>query len=357
MKKRILLFSKYSKLGASSRMRTINYISYLENNGYEVILRPLFEDDYITTMYQRGGKSKRIAFRAYVKRFMDLRLILRVDLVWIEKELFPYFPPLIEYLLNVINVKYIVDYDDAIFHNYDRSNNRMVRLTLKNKIESVMRNATLVVCGNSYLEARAKVAGSHNIEIIPTVVDIKSYHVVSEGRPLRIGWIGTPSTQKYLLEIRDEIVYLCLKYNCELFVVGGNDLLLDAFSTINVLINDWSEITESELISKIHIGIMPLPDAPFERGKCGYKLIQYMASGKPVVASDVGVNREIISLNNCGFLVNDKQDWITQLSKLIESEKLRTDMGTRGRKTVNDSYCYDVSKPRLLDLINETLSQ
>ena len=173
--KKILLLSKYTRMGARSRLRTIQYIPYLERNGYKVTQQSLFDDDYLKSLYLKNKTSKLHVFSLFIKRIYTLLKVKKFDLLWIEKELFPYFPAWFEFFLKKIGIKYIVDYDDAIFHNYDLSNNKIIKSVLGNKIDLVMKNSALVIAGNNYLAERAKIAGVNNIHIIPTVVDRERY--------------------------------------------------------------------------------------------------------------------------------------------------------------------------------------
>ncbi len=346
----VLLFSRYSRLGASSRLRFYQYLPYLKQNGIAVEVAPLFGDDYIKNLYFGKGKHPTVVLGAYFRRIKDLLRFRHFNLVWIEKELFPFLPAWGESLLNAFGIPYIVDYDDAIFHNYDLHPNKLVRFLLSNKINNIMKQAAVVVVGNNYLGERAYCAGAKRIEPIPTVVDLKRYSVVPkwDRSPFTIGWIGSPATSKYIHLVKPALSDVCKNGNAKVVLVGAGSIMLN---DVPVEIKPWTEESEVEDIQTFDVGVMPLSDEPWERGKCGYKLIQYMACGKPVVASPVGVNQQIVDHGINGFLAGDVTEWVAALKQLRDNVSLRYDMGYAGRRKVEEQYCIQVTAPRLVDIM------
>ena len=195
---RILYFTKYSSLGASSRLRSIQYFHLLETNGFEVLHFPLFSDKYLRLVYK--GKKTRFLFLffSYMRRFFHLWAIRKKDILFIEKELFPYIPAWFEMALNRLGFKYYVDYDDAIFHNYDLNPNKIIRRILQHKIDIVMKNSKCVFAGNEYLAERARKSGAKRIQKLPTVIDTEKYYKIkaSNNPNFILGWVGSPSTFK-----------------------------------------------------------------------------------------------------------------------------------------------------------------
>ncbi|MDN3389545.1 glycosyltransferase family 4 protein [Pseudoalteromonas sp. APC 3691] len=351
---KILLLSKYSRKGASSRLRTIQYISYLESKGINIKVKSFFNDEYLEKLYAENKVSLVTLLYYYLKRLYSIFTVFQYDAVWVEKELFLYFPALFERLLSKLGVRYIVDYDDAIFHNYDMSKSKFIRYFLSYKIDVVMRNAHTVIAGNDYLATRAKKAGAKNIIIIPTVVDIERYSQKSEinSDKLTIGWIGSPSTQKYVVNIKSALIELSKAFDITINLVGASESVVNELMELNVIIETWSEKTEVSSIKKMDIGIMPLEDGPWEKGKCGYKLIQYMACGVPVVASPVGVNINIVNNSMCGLLANTTIDWTNALKELIEDKKKRELFGFNGRKAVENTYSTNAQQEKLLNALS-----
>jgi len=348
--KRILLLSRYSRLGASSRIRSYQYLPYLEVHGFRVTVAPLFDDNYLKSLYAGKGSALGSILGGYFRRVCYLINIRRYDLIWIEKELFPFLPAWGEVLVSYMSIPYVVDYDDAIFHRYDLHPNKMVRFLLGRKIDQVMQRAALVIVGNSYLAERARQAGAKRVELLPSVVDLSRYPLTPQSRnPIfTIGWIGSPVTASYLNTVRPALAEVCKGGKGRVVLVGAGPIDLH---NVPVEIRPWSEETEVADIHSFDVGIMPLPDEPWERGKCGYKLIQYMACGKPVVASPVGVNNQIVEDGINGFRASTTAEWIRALSALRDDPSLRERMGIAGRKKVEMQYCIQVTAPRLASLL------
>ena len=334
---RVLYLTKYSRKAASSRLRSYQYFPYLEEQGFEITVKPLFNDIYLDNLYQ-GKKSIGNVVLCYLKRFFLLFTILKYDKVVIEKELFPYLPAFAERVMAFLNVRYIVDYDDAIFHNYDLSKSKLIRFFLSKKIDKVMKYSGFVIAGNDYLATRAKNAGAKNVIQIPTVIDIDRYHckqLYDNNKPLVIGWIGSPSTFKYIKNIFPALEKV-IQDNTVLLHLIGMSKKNDANSQI--LYIPWEENTEVDYICQFDIGIMPLENTPWELGKCSYKLIQYMGCGIPVVASSIGMNNQVVEDGSNGFLVENEAEWIEKISVLLNDPLLRKTFGKKGRLKVEQEF-------------------
>jgi glycosyltransferase involved in cell wall biosynthesis len=331
-------------------MRTYQYLPIWQTMGIDVQVSPLLRDDYIKRLYAKQTTNWFAVINDYLMQAVRLLSSGKYDLLWIEKELFPNLPAWFEQALSALNIRYVVDYDDAIFHNYD-INLHPIKMLLTDKIDKVMRNSALVVCGNAYLAERAHTAGSRHVEIVPTVVDLDRYAVVkSKIRPvLVIGWIGSPSTVKYLDVVLPALKIVAAEFPLQLRVIGAQF----ASPGLDVDGRSWSEESEASEIQDFDVGIMPLIDSPWERGKCGYKLIQYMACGRPFVASPVGVNREIVEHGINGYLASTVDEWTHAFRTLYSDSQNRLVMGEHGRRSVEKKYCLQVTAPRLVQLFHE----
>lgn len=348
---KVLLLSRYDGLGASSRLRFFQYLPFLFEQGIMVDSHPLFSHEYLQSYYRTGHKSYTEVIQAYLKRLHTCTLLNNYDLIWLEKELFPWGPAIFEQLIHLRKVPYIVDYDDAIHHNYDQHSAWPVRLVLRNKLNELVSRASAITVGNDYLARWACGQGASHVEIVPTVVDLNRYAKRSfygNNTEFRIGWIGSPATAKYIWLVRDTFIRLAQTTPIRLVVVGAN--LHEDFG-VPMECHEWKEETEVSILSTLDAGIMPLPDSPWERGKCGYKLIQYMASGLPIIASPVGVNKEIVEHGVNGFLAANLDEWGDALRTLQSDPMLRESFGCAGRKKVENKYCIQETAPRVAELL------
>lgn len=347
---KIIYLTKYSINGASSRLRSFQYFPLLEKEDIQVTVRPFFDEAYLKNLYSGKKASLGQLLKFYSSRFFTLFTLYKYDRIVIEKELFPYFFSWFEKILFLLNFNYIVDYDDAIFHNYDLNSNKLISFLLKNKIANVMKYSHCVIAGNSYLAKKAKESGAKKVTILPTVIDINRYKIKEDftNSTIVIGWIGTPSTFKYIKKF--EPIFLKLKkiYDVELHIIGAKQ---DSQCNNEIKFIEWSEATEVDLITKFDIGVMPLENTFWELGKCAYKLIQYMGCGIPVVASAVGMNNEVVQNGKNGFLVNDDDEWMQRLCDLIIDKELRISQGSYGRATVTENFNLEKSSAILLSVI------
>lgn len=346
----ILVFSRYYEDGASSRIRFHQYEGLFKKNGFLLTFAPFFSENYIESLYT-GRVSVFDLLLSYLKRMWWLCKVRRYDVVLIEKELFPGLPAIFEYILRLAHIKVVVDFDDATFHTYDQHRFRVVRRLLGNKIASVIRNATSVVVGNGYLREYALRYNSE-VTLIPSVVDDNRYEVRRSrdvDQPVIVGWIGTPKTCLYLKPLMGVFEVLQSRYNVKFVAVGADQNVLET-SVVKVI--PWSDDTEVMSIQQFDVGIMPLFDQPFERGKCGFKLVQYMACAIPVVASPVGVNVDLVESEVNGMLADTEEQWFEALSYLVElsRDELRQ-MGLEGRRRVESWYCVGAQAPRFESVI------
>lgn len=348
----VLLLSRYPRNGSSSRLRFLQFIPALEADGIEVTIKPFFPEDYLTGRYAGRTLSFRKVLTLYMRRLGHVLSARRYDVVWLEGEVFPFLPAWAERLLSLFGARIVVDYDDALFHRYDLSPNPVVKLLLGGKIAVVMRHASVVTVGNEYLGDYARRSGAQRVEFVPTVVDAARYNLTdSREESLTIGWIGTPITMCYLEAIARPLEEACTKYGARLRLVGADESIVRAFNADIVDVIKWSEDTESENMLRIDVGVMPLRDSPWEEGKCGYKLIQYMASGAPVIATHTEANAAIVLRGECGFVIKPGPDcdkgWSEALHALLESPELRFKFGRSGRLAVEEFYSVRAQSPRI----------
>ncbi len=351
---RVLALTRYGALGASSRLRFLQYFPALQSAGMQVEWQALFSDSSLGSLYKRGQHGVGIALAAFAARIQAMRKRRDFNVVWIEKEALPYLPLWLESAL-LSGVPCVLDYDDAVFHNYDQHHFAPMRWIYGSRLDRLMAKATLVICGNQYLADRAQRAGAPWIELLATVIDLERYSVpaitnspVSDG-VLRIVWIGSPTTAQYLQIIAKPLQQLSRCVNFVLRVIGA-ELQMPG---VQVECVPWTESTEVASIADCDVGVMPLQDSPWERGKCGYKLIQYMACDLPVVASPVGVNTEIVKAGVNGYLATSDEEWVAALEMLLTQANLRQSMGKSGPAKVEAQYCIQKTGPKLAELLKQ----
>jgi len=315
-----------------------------------VAVAPLLSDSYLESLYAGRMRPVRSIVGAYASRIRQMAAARSFDLLWIEKELLPWIPYGAERWFLESLPPYVVDFDDAWFHHYDRSRWALVRRLLGSKLDQVMQHAALVTVGNGYLAKRAESTGAPSIAILPTVVDLTRYPTRPErtGALPAVGWIGSPITDHYLNLVGEPLRRMVTGNEIRLCLVGATPSILGDLPADRHV---WREDTETKHIAEFDIGIMPLADTPWERGKCGYKLIQYMACGKPVVASSVGANRDIVEHGVNGFLAETPEEWTSALRRLAADPDLRRRLGAAGRAKVERHYSLAGTAPRLIELL------
>jgi len=346
----VLALGKYGELAASSRQRMVQYRRPLAARGIDVEFEALLSNDYVQSLANERRPSPLLLLHAYMQRINRLVSLRRFDLLWVQNDLLPYVPGFLETSLLRTTVPVVYDCDDATFHSYDRHNNPFVRSLLARKIQPLLRRARAAMCGNEYLKAYVEKYCA-NASVVPTVVDTGVYlsraSRPSSGPPT-IGWVGSASTWIYVKPLIPLLRQLAAarKATIRAVGVGARSKTVPEFEFI-----DWSLATEVHEIQGFDIGIMPLTDDDWSRGKCGYKLIQYMACGLPVVASPVGVNTRIVRHGQNGFLASTEGEWKDALATLLSNPELRASMGEAGRALVENEYSLRGQAPRVAEIL------
>jgi glycosyltransferase involved in cell wall biosynthesis len=350
---KILLLTRYERLGASSRVRFLQYLPALQRQGFEVDVEPLLDNIYVRALY--GGPPVGLGHHAtaYTRRLRALLRRRRYDLIWLEKEALPWVPATIEALLTG-GVPAVVDLDDAWFLRYEQNANPVIRQLMSDKIDAVMRAATIVVAGNDFIAERARQAGARRIEIVPSVIDLDRYPSPvaarpADPRPLIAGWIGIPLNARYLEALAGAL--RAVADRVRLHIVGAGAPA--ALAGLPVETFPWTEDSEISRIDAFDIGLMPLDDTPWERGKCAYKLLQVMAAGKPVIASPVGANRLAVRHEVNGLLAATTEQWTDAFARLAGDPALRRRMGQAARGTVERDYSLAATLPKIAAILRD----
>ncbi len=349
---KVLVLSKYGPLAASPRHRFHAYVGPLADRGIHFHFAPLFGDAYVRQLGKPTANRLLLALKAYLGRLRDITRAGRYDLLLIHCELFPYLPSFAEALLDRGGHPFVLDLDDAIFHQYDSHRLAPVRWLLGDKIASVMRRARAVIAGSPYI---ADYARRHNprVEVIPTVVDTRRYRV-KEGSsdPFTVGWIGSPSTTPHLEHAIPALREAARRAPLRLLTIGAAPR---DWPGLDVEMRPWSEDREVDDLLECDVGIMPLPDEPWARGKCAFKLIQYMACGLPTIASPVGANTSVVTPET-GLLADTHAEWVASIDRLRANPDLRQKLGAAGRRRADASFSVSVHAERIASLLSRAAS-
>ena len=340
---RVLFIVPYPTHGPSNRFRVEQYLPYLERDKISYCIRPFCNKDFYFLLRKRGHYIKKTAYLLIFSfsRLIDILSSPNYDIVFIHREAFPAKGYLFEWLFRVFCRKMIYDFDDAVF------------LKKPIKVRAVMKMADRIIAGNGFLKDYAA-ALNKEVLILPTPIDTDRYRPIvkgPDGRKIVIGWMGTPTTSEYLKEINEVFMFILGKYkNVEIRVTGT---MSDDFLCPGVVYEDWSLENEIRSLQEFDIGIMPMPENDWTKGKCAFKIIQYMAVGIPSVASPVGMNKDVIKEGADGFFASNNEEWREKLSRLIESQELRKVIGKNGRKTAEEKYSLKVNGNKFLDILRK----
>ena len=356
-----LFLTLYSQLGGSSRYMVFDYLSYFRQAGIEPVVSPLFDEQYhlgigdmsAPTRWKQIWNHRTYYGRRVSERWVWIRRSAEFDVVVLEKEVFPYAPYGIERLLKSGQTKLVTLYDDAVHAYYARHPSRFVWALCYKKIERIVRLSDRIIVWNEYLGEYSRRINP-NVSVVNTGIDLRRYCVRSytahTPKPVVIGWIGTPSSFPYLQKLENVFRELTNRYAVELRVVSSTDYLSPNIKVDN---RRWSLETEVRDLCSFDIGIMPLPDDSWTRGKSGCKAVQYLGVGVPAVCSPVGMNNVIIQDGVNGFLANTSSDWIEKIAKLIENPDLRKQFGLAGRQVVESTYSIQAVAPRLIKILQD----
>ena len=353
---RVLFWVPYPHEGASNRFRVEQYLPYLKRGNIEFTLHPFWNDAAFKILYEKGNYLKKLFFflLGLGSRFLDFFQLFKYDVVFIHREAFPLGSCFFESVPRFFGKPVVFDFDDAIFlPSSSPQNNFIEKFKRPEKVAKIIRLSDRVIAGNGYL-AEFALRYNSDVSVIPTPVESDRFYPIARDRAERvvIGWIGSVTTSDFLNEMKSVFTVLSKKYgnNIEFKIVGGN-LPIDKLP--NIISKPWTLEQEVGDLRTFDIGIMPMPDNEWTRGKCGFKAILYMSMAIPSVCSPVGMNKEIIKDGVNGFLAADEGQWIDKLSLLIEDPGLRRSLGAAARKTVEEKYSVKTNAPRFLNIIKE----
>ncbi len=341
----------------SQRFRYEQYLPYLLEKGWAYRIAPFIDEPTWNILYKPGHTAAKVLgiLKGFFKRFFQLFTLHQYSFVFIHREAAPVGPPVFEWLIaKVWRKKIIYDFDDAIWLPNTSENNKIAAsIKWHHKVASICKWSYKVSCGNAYLQeyaSRFNAKAFYN----PTTIDTENLHNPAlYPKPIKtfpvIGWTGTHSTLVYLEPVIEVLKKLETKYEFEFCVIANKDPMLPLQSYRFV---QWTKETEIQDLLRFDIGLMPLGDDMWAKGKCGFKALQYMALGIPAVASPVGVNTAIIKSGVNGCLCRDRNEWFFALESLLINNSERIRMGSNARYKIEIAYSVLANKNSYIDLFS-----
>jgi glycosyltransferase involved in cell wall biosynthesis len=358
MKKKILFVAPH-RLGRNpcQRFRFEQYLKFFENNGFETSLSYIITKEQDEFFYKPGHYLKKllVLIKGVAKRISDIKKVRQSDIVFVQREAFMTSSTFFEKQFKKTGTKFIFDFDDAIWlPNVSDANKNLEWLKDSKKTSKIIKIADFIIAGNAYLADYAKQFNS-NVFIIPTTVETNVKYQKSNNTTICIGWSGSTSTIKHFELAIPVLLKIKEKYGhkVKFKVIGQHNY---QHSHLDIQFVNWTAETEIKELEEIDIGIMPLPDDEWAKGKCGLKGLQFMALEIPVVMAAVGVNKLIIKDGENGLLAISEKEWVDKISLLIESEQVRNRIGAAGRKTVVQNYSVISQQQIYLDVFKKNLN-
>jgi glycosyltransferase involved in cell wall biosynthesis len=356
---RILFIVPYPLgIAPSQRFRFEQYFAELDRRAIRYTVRPFLDTEAMGILYKSGNLGLKVwkVLRGMALRLTDLFRVRDYDVVFIHREAVPLGPPVIEWVLCKLTGKRVVfDFDDAIWlRNTSEGNPIISYLKRYRNADDLCRWATVVSCGNRYLCDHARLFNPHVVHN-PTTIDTVGHHnrvrVFAEtmGKVV-IGWTGTHSTIRYLEQLVPVLQRLRTRFDFELLVIADR---APEFSVEGMRFVPWKKDTEIDDLLQMHVGIMPLEDDAWSRGKCGFKALQYMALGIPAIVSPVGVNTEIVQHGTNGFVCADAAAWEQTLAEVLTRPKHLATLSAAARHTIEERYSVVANTGNFIRLLDE----
>ncbi len=336
----VLFITQGDETLASSRYRVYDLLRFFPSD-----LR------YRTVSLPSGGQLSKAFFLLKI-----LIMAARRDAIFLQKILLPKF---IVSLLQFGGRKLIYDYDDALFAKPPSGiYGDNVALRKEKLLQATISRADHVICGNRFLADYARNFNA-DISVIPTAVNSNQYKPMQKKeshRAIIIGWIGKSENLEYLQTLAPVLSRLGQRFADKVCLHVICDRPLEIVSDIEVVNIPWELGREAFRISSFDIGIMPLSDNDWARGKCAFKLIQYMASGVAPVCSPVGMNSEVVKHGFNGYLAGTPEEWYDCLEDLVIDKRLRERFATAARETAVGRYDSRPAAQRLFSTIRAVAS-
>jgi glycosyltransferase involved in cell wall biosynthesis len=337
----------------SQRFRFEQYLEFLPAAGHTYQLAPFISDATWAILYKPGHTLAKALgiIGGFLRRVLLLASVPKADFVFIHREASPIGPPIFEWIIaKVFGKRIIYDFDDAIWiPNTSAANSIVAGVKWHHKVGSICRWAYKISCGNTYLRDYARQFNPNAI-VNPTTIDTVHLHnQVKDQRTekLIIGWTGTHSTMKYLEQVVPVLAKLEQHYDFEFRVISNQEPQLPLRS---LSFRPWRKDKEIDDLLTFNIGLMPLEDDPWAKGKCAFKALQYMALGVPALVSPVGMNSEVVTDGVDGYICATPEQWYNGLEKLLRDHELRTRFGQAARATIEARFSVVANRDNFLAL-------
>ncbi|GAB4126549.1 MAG: glycosyltransferase family 4 protein [Raineya sp.] len=354
MKKVLFLFPYPSQTAASQRFRFEQYLEILQEQGFFIALAPFLDEATWRILYKRGFFIKKVSgiLRGFARRFFLLFSLWKYDFVFVHREATPIGLPIVEWFIcKIFRKKMIFDFDDAIWlPNTSEQNKIVASLKFHQKTKYLCKWAYKVSAGNSFLANYAK-KYNKSVFINPTTIDTENWHnptlihKVENQKPV-VGWTGTHSTIAYLSMLLPILQKVAEKQDFTFLIISDKN---PNWQLDNLQFIAWNKTTEIQDLAQIDVGLMPLADDEWAKGKCGFKALQYMAMEIVPLVSPVGVNTEIVQDGINGFLCKQAEDWEKSLELLLQDAEKRKMLGKKARQSVVEKYSILANKSNFLN--------
>lgn len=357
---RVLFLTYSDEQGASARYRVYQFLPFLKERGIEATVRTLYSRRHYKLIVSNGSSAMQalLMLSAYVRRLWQVLRSGRYDVVFFHREAVPLGPVFMERLASARGAGTILDLDDLVFINNPHAQS-WLRRKLRNpqRMAQVVADVDCVCAANDYIGDYARTKNAC-VEVIPGAEDMARYEV-EPLRPLAdrfvIGWTGSFSTEVYLDMLKPAFRRLSEHIeNLSILVIGGGNFTCSGVKVVHM---PWSLETEIPLVRGFDVGVMPVVDDEWAKGKCGGKARIYMAAGVPSVASAVGYNCELIKDGDTGVLIRDPDEWFEKIYDLYLDVEKRKQVGRRGRAYVRENLSVTVLAPPLEALIRRAAMQ
>ena len=355
---RILFLAPYP-LGAapSQRFRFEQYFAILNQSGHQFNFSPFLDLKAWSILYKPGHWfQKTIALvQGYIRRVKDIVQLRKYDVVFIHREAAPFGPPIFEWLImKVFKKRTIYDFDDAIWiPNASESNTTLTKQFKRfSNTAKICSWASKISVGNKFLMDYA-LNYNQSVVINPTTIDTDLLHNTTTdhgNHKFTFGWTGSHSTIQYLDMLVPVFKKLEETEEFELLVICDT---APKFKLKSLRFIPWNKETEINDLLNFNVGLMPLPDNVWSRGKCGFKALQYMALGIPAIVSDVGVNREVVDHGKNGFVCKSESEWEFYLKKIIREPDFLKELSSKTREKIVRNYSVSSNKNNFLALLDD----